>query len=58
MPEQALELRAQRPVILDAVEVMTLRHPFDVQYGNGDRERVMAEDRAGDLHLQLWRGHV
>src|SRR3954466_7861481 len=48
MAQQALELRIERLVILHAVEEMTLRHPFDMQDEQRDRERVIGQHLAAD----------
>src|SRR5262245_33978882 len=46
--EQALELRVQTFVVLHALEVVPLGHPLDLEGDEGDRERVVGEDLAGD----------
>ena len=35
-------------VVLDAVEIVKLRHPLDVEDHQGDGERIVAEDLGGD----------
>src|SRR5262249_40257124 len=47
--EQALELRIERLVALDAVLIMTLRHPLDVQDRQSDRQGIVRQDRFRNL---------
>ena len=58
---QALEQRIEVAVVLDASEVMLLRHPLDHQDDEADRERIVAEDLRADRlgradHLALRPG--
>src|SRR5262249_3304793 len=46
MPQQALELRIQALVVANAVQVVALRHPFDVEYDQSHAQRMMRENRA------------
>src|SRR5688572_10017690 len=48
MLEQTLEERVDVAVVLDAAEVVLLRHPFDHQDDEADRERIVAEDLVTD----------
>ena len=42
--EKTLELRVQLSIVLDALDVMTLRHPFDMQDRKRYRKRSMGEN--------------
>jgi len=43
MLEQAFELRVELPVVSNAIDVMALRHPLDVQNRDGYGQRVMSQ---------------
>lgn len=49
MLEQALELWVEPLVVSGAVDVVTLRHPLDVQDDERDGQWVMGENGLGDL---------
>src|SRR5262245_24623297 len=49
MAQPSLELRIEALVITNAVEVMPLCHPFDVQYDQNHPERMVGENGPGDL---------
>src|SRR5262245_18508131 len=48
MLEQTLELGIQTRVVDDAVEVVPLRHPLDVEDDERDRERVLRQNSLSD----------
>src|SRR5262245_45676565 len=43
MSQQALELGIEILIVLDAIKVVTLRHPFNLQNGKSYRQRIMLE---------------
>src|SRR5829696_6423869 len=49
MFEQALELRIELFIVLDAIDKVRLHHPFDVQRRDCDAQRVVCQYRARDL---------
>ncbi|MCG3161789.1 MAG: hypothetical protein JMDDDDMK_03003 [Acidobacteria bacterium] len=48
MFEQALELRVERLVVFDAVQVMALRHPLDVQNRQRHGQRIVRQHGLSD----------
>src|SRR5262249_9705263 len=49
MPEQTFELRVESLVSANAVQVVALRHPFDVQNDENNPQRMVRQDGAGNL---------
>src|SRR5215471_20978048 len=54
--EQTFELRIQFLIVLDAVHVMPLHHPLDVQGRQGNAERIMRQNFFGDS--RGWSDHL
>ena len=47
--EEIIDRRVERLIVLDGLDIMALRHPFDMQDGESDGQRLMSENGFGDF---------